>query len=184
VGGSFDSTVHDANVVAGYMRQEPLAYLGLAYRHGIGKAMDIGVQGNLSGSIMAYVQHRLIDGARFDVATGIALGSAALPVAPPVSPQDGSGYGPDRHNRRFFQVTLPLHLSYTLTQEWFTSYASPRLTWRNRSPHGDGAQALLGVTVGMRIGKEQGAYIEYGYQEDLRSSYSAKQIGIAWFWRR
>ncbi len=148
-------------------------YYEMSFRHGLGDRMDWGARLMFLGNAVVDLKYQFIDGVRFDAAVGAGLGYLNI------SSDDGTG---EEESTTMLDVVVPLYLSYQYSP-LFTPYLAPRLVWRRQSAEAEGSQTLLGVTAGLKIGVNYGAYLEFGYQKDLRSDFSARQFNFAWFWR-
>jgi hypothetical protein len=147
-------------------------YLETSFRYGLTERLDWGGRLIFVGAGGVDLKYQFFDGARFDAAAGAGLGFFHAEI---------EGREIDEPlATSFLDVVLPVYLSYEISP-FVTPYVAPRMVWRKQS-EGGGSRALLGVTAGVKIGTTQGVYIEYGYQSDLKSDFSARQFNLAWFW--
>ncbi len=148
------------------------AYYEMSFRHGLSQRVDWGGRMMFVGSGVVDVKYQFFDGKKFDAAVGGGLGFWSAEF------EDDTG---DEDSTTLLDLLLPVYLSYEHSP-LFTPYLAPRMVWRRQSEQG-GSQALLGITAGVKIGANHGVYLEYGYQNDLKSDFSARQFNLAWFWK-
>jgi hypothetical protein len=170
--GSYTYEQPDANPEYGTERVTG-HYYEMSFRNGLTDRMDWGGRMMFFGSGVLDLKYQFFNGYRFDAAVGAGLGFWGA------SDEDDAG---DDDSTTIVDVILPAYLSYEVSP-FITPYLAPRMVWRKQSPEGEGSQALLGITAGVKVGTHQGVYIEYGYQNDLKSGFSARQFNLAWFWR-
>ncbi len=171
----------EANVEAGYFSMKSfvkdgdssisLPYFGGGYRRGFGNNIDAGLKYVLPGTISADGKYQFVDTPEFAMATGVGVGYFSLE----------SKSGDAKTSSTAIDLSIPLHTSYDINES-FALYLTPKYTARMVSNKSSGysesdlnksssdTRSLMGASVGTKIGKDSGVYLEMTYTQDLTAS--------------
>jgi|GEM_PF-2007495 len=158
-----------------------IPYADISYREGISKHLDWGGRATIPGTIGLDIKYQWIDTDRFAAAVGGYLGYMAGPS------QTDVGAATNLTNasggvRNYFDLVLPLFFSFDVSQ-LTTLYSSPKYYGRYVMGGANGSSHLLGATLGLRYGDQQGMLFEISYFHELKQSdpFRGFQLSMGFF---
>lgn len=173
VGGGYyasPSVDADASEATGDDVSLALPYMEVGYRRGIMKNFELGAKATIPGTVGLDGKYQLLNMGKFAVAAG--LGTSYLKIE--------SGEDQDKVSTMLVDVIVPAYVSYDIAAP-LSVYASPKYVLRYASSTDmmdttSGTSHLVGATVGTRIGKGFGLFLESSYLKDMTSDFDSFQI--------
>jgi len=147
-------------------------YLELGGRVGVAPKLDVGAKLTVIGSISFDGKYQLVDAGNFALAAGFGLGGM---------PKDNDSTA-SKNKNDILELLLPLYASYDAS-EYFSVYSSPKYVYR-KFVGGEirESENMLGATVGAKIGKSAGVYIESTLLRILGTNLQTFQMNASLFW--
>ncbi len=159
---SFDKAVDNTDL--------KMPYLEFSYREGIAPQFDYGLKLTIIGSAVADVKYQLLDMGEFAAAVGLGVGYLSI----------STGSGDTQTASRIIDTIVPVYASYKFADN-FSLYTAPRYVLRFTSGTNAKTSSLAGGSVGTKIGKNWGVYLEGGYQKEFGGDFSAYQYNASLF---
>lgn len=173
VGGGYYASPdvnQDASEATGSDVSLALPYMEVGYRRGLVKNFELGAKATIPGTVGLDGKYQLVNAGKFAVAAG--LGTSYLKIE--------SGEGENKASTMLVDTIVPAYISYDIAAP-FSVYASPKYVLRYASSTDSmdttsGLQHLVGATVGTRLGKNIGLYLESSYLKDMTSDFDSFQV--------
>ncbi|MBC85560.1 MAG: hypothetical protein CL677_00150 [Bdellovibrionaceae bacterium] len=148
-----------------------MPFLEYSYRQGVGHNWDVGLKVTLIGTAVLDGKYNFYSGDKWALAAGLGLGYLSIETES----------GDEKSETTILDFMLPLYASYDVSEK-VSIYTVPKYIHRSISGEGSGSSALLGATLGLKIGKEWGSMLEVGQFRDLDEDLDISQANVAFFW--
>lgn len=150
-------------------------FIEYTYRQGLTDKWDAGLKLTLIGTAVLDAKYSLYSGDKLAFAVGAGLGYLDIES----SEKDASG---SKTKSTIIDIILPLYASYDFTDQ-FALYLVPKYIQRNISGASSGSASLIGSSLGFKIGKDWGAYVEGSFFKDTKTDFKGTQANLAFFWK-
>jgi hypothetical protein len=127
------------------------------FRYGLTEKDEVGVKlTNLGAYAMADYKRALIEGEKFYLSAGAALGGTQVTMS----------VGEEEASTTFIDIYVPVYADYWVTPT-MALYASPKYILRTVSGESSDVSHQVGVSGGFRWGQSSGFLAEIGYNKQL-----------------
>ena len=180
VGGGFYSSPSvnaDASEASSTDVSLAMPYMELGYRRGIVDKVEVGAKVTLPGTAGVDAKYQFLNAGNLALAAGIGTGYLKI-----MSGAEGM-----ETSSTIVDAIVPVYASYDVSR-FFAVYSSPKYVLRYAKSFDEtdmssssGMNHLVGGTMGVRVGQNQGLFLATSYLKSVSSDFDSFQVNGSFF---